>query len=390
MTAADLLGQILFALSCLDPEACITQSEIPAPRFVGAAVPLKDRSGLLVSDMGTARGDWEAPDVMIMAFNESWPIARDIMVQTAARSADVWIVLEDGHSRAAAKAWRRRLPEESRARVRILDVRVDSPWVRDYGPLQLRNPDGGTQWLDATYSGSRPLDDVVPVRLGNLMDAWVSPLEFGLDGGALVSNGRGLCATTVEYLETESVEATDDAFLRPLAAKLGCRGLALLPALEDEPTAHVDPFVQFLGPDLAAVAMFDPETHPEDYDRTELAAAALVRAASRLGQTLRLVRVPTWAKGESYYTYINGLRLGDSYLVPTFDAVPSDIEEAAHAALGWAMPDVELVLVPGDRLVDHDGVVHCATLGIDIPFTPNRPDPELDDALALTLDEDTL
>jgi agmatine/peptidylarginine deiminase len=314
----------------------------------------------------TLRGDWEPPDTILVGFNNAWPAALRVMLEEMTRSAAVWVLLEDGHSRAQARRFLRRLTPAAESAVRVLDLRVDTSWVRDYGPFQTREADGTLLWIDAGYGGSRPLDDAVPTRLANWAGIEVEPLELALDGGAVASNGAGLCVTTIEYMVSEDVARDDASVLVPTMHALGCKVFAFVPALEKEPTLHVDPFVQFLASDLVAVARFDRARDPGDWRRTEAAAVALRSAASDIGQRLRIVRVPTWFEGETYYTYINGLRLADAWLVPSFRNVPRPFEQEAHGILAGALSDVPLVTVPGDELVALEGVVHCAALGLEI------------------------
>jgi agmatine/peptidylarginine deiminase len=312
------------------------------------------------------RGDWEPPDTVLVGFNDAWPGALQTMLEEMTRTATVWVLLEDGHSRANARRFLRRLTPPAKAAVRVLDLRVDTSWVRDYGPLQTREVDGSLVWIDAGYGGARPRDDAVPTRLATWAGVEVEPLELAIDGGAIASNGAGLCVTTIEYMLSESVAVDDADVLVPAMHTLGCTVLAFVPALEKEPTLHVDPFVQFLAPDLVAVARFDRARDPGDWRRTEAAAVALRSAASDIGQRLRIVRVPTWFEGETYYTYINGLRLADAWLVPSFRKVPAAFEQTAHQVLAAALPDVPLVTVPGDDLVELEGVLHCAALGLEL------------------------
>lgn len=352
------LGVTAYLLGCSPGVPCADPFRIPTASWMVAPSPEASPRVL--------RGDWEAPDTVLVGFNNAWPGALQVMLEAMTRTAAVWVLLEDGHSRKAARRFLRRLDASAASAVQVLDMRVDTSWVRDYGPLQARETDGSLVWIDAGYGGTRPLDDAVPTRLANLVGVEVEPLEIALDGGALASNGTGLCASTIEYMSSENVAVDDAAVLVPMMHQLGCKALAFVPALEKEATLHIDPFVQFLAPDLVAVARFDRARDPGDWRRMEATAVALRSAAADMGLRLRIVRVPTWFEGETYYTYINGLRLADAYLVPSFASVPRHFEQEAHRVLATALPDVPLVAVPGDDLVALEGVVHCAALGLEI------------------------
>ena len=48
------------------------------------------------------------------------------------------------------------------SRIQVLDLDVDTPWIRDYGPLQLEHDSGEITWLDTRYARDRPVDDQMP------------------------------------------------------------------------------------------------------------------------------------------------------------------------------------------------------------------------------------
>ena len=88
------------------------------------------------------------------------------------------------------------------------------------------------------------------------------------------------------------------------------------------------------------------------------------QAAAALGQGLEVVRVPLVADGGAYFAYLNGTRIDDVYLVPSYRAVPRALQRRAYKALQAAMPGVTLVPVPSDEMVELGGAVHCITLGL--------------------------
>ena len=51
-----------------------------------------------------------------------------------------------------------------------LGIDTNDSWIRDFGPVQVREPGGRSRWLDADYYASRPDDDEVPRTLGALFD----------------------------------------------------------------------------------------------------------------------------------------------------------------------------------------------------------------------------
>lgn len=252
-----------------------------------------------------------------------------------------------------------------------IEAALDSEWVRDYGPLQVKVEGEGVLWLDAEYFASRPLDDAVPELLGEAFGVPVEGLELAIEGGAIISNGEGLCASTLESFERAGLDVEDTEYLEDLLAQLGCHAWALVPALRRDPTAHVDMLAQFLSPKLVLVAEIDPEEDAADAARLEEAARGLRLAADAVGMELEIVRVPTGVhEDEVYFTYVNGMQLGSSFLVPSYQIVSPDAEARAYEVLESALEGVELVPIPADEFIELNGAIHCLTLGLVLPPLP--------------------
>ena len=187
-------------------------------------------------------------------------------------------------------------------------------------------------------------------------------LSIGLDGGALISDGHGLCASTQEYFQWEGIDLGDEDLRRQLLAQLGCATLVLVPTLIREPTRHIDMIAQFLAPDRVAVAQIDD---PIDGPRLDVATERLVAAARARGVELQVVRVPMVAADDGEYrSYVNSLRLRRTLLVPTYLDVPPATELDAYEALSSALPEVTLVPVAADEMIRLRGALHCVSLGL--------------------------
>lgn len=314
------------------------------------------------------RGDWEAPDALVIAMTEPSDTHAALLL-AALREVDTF-VLSPPEEEDAAVAWLASVVQEEG--IGLLSVGLDSDWVRDFGPLQVEVDGEGLLWLDGAYYLDRPLDDAVPVLLGEALRVPVESLDLPIEGGAIISNGQGLCASTLESFEVFGLDVSDpDArmLLEELLDQLGCQAWALVPALRHDPTSHVDMLAQFLDPHRVLVAEVEPAEAPEDAARLDEAVRGLELAAEALGQPLEVIRVPTPVDvGQKlYFTYVNGTRLGESFLVPSYEATAVADEERAYLTLERALGNVELVPIPADEFIALNGAVHCLTLGVALP-----------------------
>jgi len=250
------------------------------------------------------------------------------------------------------------------AHVDVLARNLDSPWVRDYGPLQTYELDSGPLWLDFNYAWDRPVDDRFPSTLSNQLHARLEHPIFELDGGAVISNGGGLCALTRTSLIDAGFTEPDSPERELFLAGLGCHATAILPVVPGEPTGHADVLAQFLAPDLVMVAWLDPSSNAEVSQALDVAAKHLQTAAELADYPLQIVRIPIQRSGDIFFSYVNATRLRTRLLVPRFNELPEELEEAAYSKLATALPGVSVVPIEADVMVHLGGAVHCVTLGI--------------------------
>lgn len=309
------------------------------------------------------RGDFEPPQTLVVVYEPDWRHSVEQIVAAARGQSDViLLVLPEDEKRPTV----RKLRKESH--VRVVEARLDSPWVRDYGPLQTYDLADGLVWLDYGYGWDRPKDDTVPQTLFSLLPALeLPPLQaenVALDGGAVISNGKGLCAMTEVSLTDAGVSMSDAPALQDLLRTLGCPTLAILPEIPDETTGHADVVAQFLSPTLAVVASADPRSDLQLAETLEETTERLLEAADLGRQKLDIVRLPMEVDGETFYSYVNSTRLEDRLLVPHFDRVSRHTQRVAYGALRASLPGVELIPIGADQMAERGGAVHCVTLGL--------------------------
>ena len=313
------------------------------------------------------RGDFEAIDLLVMVHNPDWERSLRFMVDRARTRVAVQVLMPvDEHGTGPFRSW-------SRAHcIDLHSARLNTPWIRDYGPLQVS--DGRTvTWLDFTYYPDRRLDDRLPQKLGGEFQVPVEREEPHVDGGGLVSNGAGLCAMTDTSLADANMHLASPSELQQFVAKLGCHGLAVLPSLPQEQTGHADVIVQFLARDLVAVADMSADGNRQDAELLDLAVGSLRRTARAIGQPLRIVRIPMHARGDVFYSYLNSLRVRDLLFVPDYRDVDRELQTEAHSRLARALPGVTIVPVRADSMVSLGGAIHCISVGLNVPSPSPQP-----------------
>ncbi|WP_181233754.1 agmatine deiminase family protein [Enhygromyxa salina] len=357
----------------LDPDLLRPADAIPG-QVPAAAVILSEPP-----DARRLRADFETPPRVLLVFTQDWPgpIGR-IAEQVLASGSGLSLLADVASSPAAYAGFVNELTSRSGGRLEVHTDRVDTPWVRDWGPLQLRRDEQSlaSLWLDPDHpSDGREHDDAAPRWLATHHRVELTALPWALDGGAFISDGGGLCVLSLEYLELRGITPGGDpvggAALGQLLGQLGCRATALVPTLLAEHTKHVDMIAQFVGPSRLMIASIEDELGGRSEDALRLAAAELGirRAASALGRSLEIIEVPTPPSeaGRNPRTHVNGLRLADRYLMPSYPELSQALQRRARAAVQRAVGEIPVVTIDVSEMITAGGAIHCAALGLFSP-----------------------
>ena len=350
-----------YAMIGLILAAVLSGVRIDAPNPVCRIVHKDGARG--AKDTTVARGDWQGATTLLMVYEPLWAATLADFLHHV--TIPVRLLL---HGAALSEAQQFIERERLTASVKVWPLWVDSPWVRDFGPQLQIAVDGTIRWRDARYHAARPADDTLPQRLATYLQRPVVALSATLEGGALTANGGGLCALSWSSFIAAGQKLDDEVSLSTFMTELGCRFLALVPALTQELTGHIDMFAQFLGPDTVAVASLEPMgLHADDALLLDAAAEALHKLGEAADFPLHVVRIPmSIGPDGTYYSYLNGVRLGSQYFVPSYFGVAPETEKLAYQAFAEAMPQLHFVPVVADAWIALGGAAHCVTLALDL------------------------
>ncbi|NUO74535.1 MAG: agmatine deiminase family protein [Lysobacter sp.] len=263
-------------------------------------------------------------------------------------------------------------------RVRFVEAPYDDTWLRDSGPISLRDGNG-FRLLDFRFTGwggkfDASQDDLLVERLhdqGIFFNSDRQSIDFALEGGAIETDGAGTLLSTWQCLHERHPDASREQITAQLSGWLRQDRVLWLDHgyLEgDDTDAHIDTLARFAAPDAIVYQGCDD---PADSHYAELQAMAAELAALRTrdGQPYRLFALP-WpqpvidvnAQGESRRlaaSYANFLIVNGAVLMPAYgDAADAQ----AQAVLAQAFPDREIVPVPCRALIWQNGSLHCITM----------------------------
>lgn len=259
------------------------------------------------------------------------------------------------------------------SRVRFFEVDYDDTWLRDSGPISLREG-AGFRLLDFHFTAwggkfEAGRDDQIVGKLhaaGLFAGASHRRVDFALEGGGIETDGHGTLLSTWRCLHERHPEKSRGAVTGLLERELVQRRTLWLEHgyLEgDDTDAHIDTLARFAAPDAIVYQACDD---PGDSHFAELKAMGDELAALRTatGGPYRLFPLP-WARPvldegrRLAASYANFLIINGAVLMPAYGD-PADA--AAAGVLAAAFPGREIVPVNCRPLIWQNGSLHCVTM----------------------------
>ncbi len=235
-------------------------------------------------------------------------------------------------------------------------------WLRDTGPIVVAD-EGQPLALDYRGNGwggkyPSPLDDDLARLLCERAGLPRRPRDWILEGGAIDTDGAGLCVTTEQCLlnpnrnpglSREDIEAR-------LAADLGIEQMLWLgQGLKNDHTdGHIDNLARFVAPGVLAL----PEASGKIDPNADIFADARARAEDWPVQVVSipsagLIEIDGQAAAASHMNFYIGNAV---VVIPTY-GVPSDA--AAIFAIDRLFPDRETIGLPANHILTGGGSFHC-------------------------------
>jgi len=294
------------------------------------------------------------------------------LVAAVTRFQDCWICVADDDVETYAEA-RLRSARVDMRRVRFIPFDYDDTWLRDSGPITLREG-GGFRILDFRFTAwggkfEAGRDDRLVEALCAQGLFGATPrqrIDFALEGGAIETDGAGTLLTTWRCLHERHPQASREELTAKLSGWLAQDRVLWLDhgGLEgDDTDAHIDTLARF-APDDAIVFQACDDAADTHYAELQAMAGEIAALRTRDGRPYRLFPLP-WARPildggrRLAASYANFLVLNGAVLMPAYgdpaDALAADV-------LARAYPGREVVQVPCRPLIWQNGSLHCITM----------------------------
>ena len=268
------------------------------------------------------------------------------------------------------------------------DHRLDSIWIRDYGPFFVADEYDELRVVDADYVRyNRDNDDEQPAHFASWAGLPWHEWPFATEGGNFLPNGHGICLVSETIYSLNPQYSLND--IEHLYEQyLGCSELVILRGLDDV-TGHVDMWITWLDATTLVVGQYtqsqDPSSHALIEEAVEQQLGGLVDPGS--GQTIEIVRIPMPDNdgGWTWRNYTNGIWIDDTYLMPVYGGFES---MQAEAIAVFEAHGVDVVPIDADVVISSAGALHCISKTIPaVEAIPTDDDDAADDDAA---DDDTV
>ena len=330
--------------------------------------------------------EWEPQSGVILAWPHAgtdWAPRLDTveqayvgLVSAVARFEPVLLCVADAAVEARAKQMLAGHVVEGR--VRYARLPYDDTWLRDSGPITLREGEGYrlldfhfTAWGGKFEAGR---DDRLVANLearGLFKRATRERVDFALEGGAIETDGAGTLLSTWQCLHERHPERSRAEIEQVLRGFLRQQRVLWLERgyLEgDDTDAHIDTLARFADVD-AIVYQGCQDGSDSHYEELRAMARELAGLRTAAGEPYRLFELP-WAKPildreglggprRLAASYANFLIVDGAVLMPAYG---DEADAVAARVLAMAFPGREIVPVDCRPLIWQNGSLHCLTM----------------------------
>lgn len=348
-------------------------------------MPLLDLENQSLSDLGYRMpAEWETHEATWLSWpkkKETWPgkfepippiWAR--MVRELAEGEDVHVIVDENNMEAMV----RRLLKDHRAdasNVHLHLIHSNDVWMRDYGPIFVRNPQAeqkliAIDWGYNSWGDKYPpydLDDKAPIAIGEFLSVPVVEGGMILEGGSIDPNGAGLLLTTEACLlnKNRNPHLSKDQIESRMKDFLGVSKVLWLGdgIVGDDTDGHVDDLTRFVAPNVIATVVEENE-RDENHAALRENLERLEEMTNLQGRRFEILQLPmpdpvVHQEQRLPASYANFYIGNAAVLVPTYQSGKKD--ETALGILRDCFPHRRVVGIPSVDLVWGLGAFHCVT-----------------------------
>ncbi|KFZ22885.1 hypothetical protein V502_02630 [Pseudogymnoascus sp. VKM F-4520 (FW-2644)] len=258
--------------------------------------------------------------------------------------------------------------------VEIQELEITALWIRDTGPVYVKNATGELVGLDFNFNywGYKYEGPDGTVASSILSNGGIERIQvpFVAEGGGIEVDGEGTLILTESSVinDNRNPGATKQELEQHLKAMLGVDKVIWLNGVKDRDITdwHIDAMARFVAP--GRILLSRPPEGSEQFlmDVYENAKSVLATETDAKGRNIEVLELeeadPQLFDGDPYgmaLSYVNYVLVNGGVVVPSFGDVAAD--ERAVELFKNLFPSREVVSVQLSMLRKLGGGIHCAT-----------------------------
>ena len=258
----------------------------------------------------------------------------------------------------------------SRRNVRFFEIKTSDVWIRDYGPIFVKNTSSvaATKWIFNAWGGKYDellSDNEVGIEICKKAKVESFETRIVLEGGSIDVNGKGSCLTTSQCLlnKNRNPNLTKGQIEKFLHDYLGITNAIWLGEgiVGDDTDGHIDDIARFVN-ESTVLCMVEDDTQDENYVNLKRNKEILEQSIGENGHRLDVVSLgmPRKVEIESRLpaSYANFYVGNKAVLVPIFG---DRNDERALSEITSFFPGRQIVGIDCRYLVYGFGGIHCVT-----------------------------
>ncbi len=332
------------------------------------AAPVVTSPATTARDYYSLPAEFESQDLLYVAAEQlavQHPEVLAAILRGTADEVPVTLIVGSAPGRAAVEA----IVATSTAAPTILPLRMETMWLRDFGPFTVTDPQGRRSMVEFRSGHRRchQVDDDVPPFLAIRQDFAILGNNLQLEGGDVLTNGRGLGVLSNRVVDHNAgfCDSVPACIARTVAAMLGLEQVLLVPPLDGEPTGHLDQACAFIAPDLAVVGR-------DESGNTSVAAGLDLIAGDLAGMPtpagpLRVERIPQPSTADGVWrSYTTIMFAGGTVLVPNYPGYCPELDIEAMALYRRLLPGRRIVGIDAEALARAGGDLHSIMVAVPL------------------------
>ncbi|WP_240617526.1 agmatine deiminase family protein [Nocardioides speluncae] len=259
----------------------------------------------------------------------------------------------------------------------VLEAPVDDSWIRDNGPLVVRDAKGDRLGVDFAFNswGRKFLpfdhDGALSTRLLEHLGIERVPVDMVLEGGSISVDGAGSLMTTAQCVlhSNRNAGLSQQVIEETMRQALGVETVLMLPFghLDDRHTdGHVDGVCTYVAPGLA-VAQTCSDAANVNHEAMARNLRYLRDNPDAQGRTVDVHGLDLFSaftvEGITEYVSYANFYVANGVVVVPVSGQPAD-DETALALIGSQFPDRQTIGVPGQVIAYGGGGPHCITMQV--------------------------